>query len=228
MIKPVGQNVWSWYGLQQRNQAADGTNPIDPENPASSGNGSISGINPATSTAGKSEQAGPTENDGDNAPSAGLADKPHANNASPLLSHKKDRDGGVANIGDLGEKTAKRLGLEECKTCENRKYQDGSDDPGVSFKAPTKVAPQEAAMAVMAHEEQHVTHEQARAREEGRKVVSQSVQLHTAVCPECGRIYISGGTTTTRTAAQTDAKQFDPDQFKSSSEDDKPSIDVLI
>jgi hypothetical protein len=23
------------------------------------------------------------------------------------------------------------------------------------------------------------------------------VQIHTAICPECGRIYISGGTTTT-------------------------------
>jgi len=23
------------------------------------------------------------------------------------------------------------------------------------------------------------------------------VQIHTAICPECGRIYVSGGTTTT-------------------------------
>ena len=32
----------------------------------------------------------------------------------------------------------------ECQTCKERKYQDGSDDPGVSFKTPTSVAPSQA------------------------------------------------------------------------------------
>lgn len=40
------------------------------------------------------------------------------------------------------EAALKRLGLEECQTCKNRKYQDGSNDPGVSFKAATHVAPE--------------------------------------------------------------------------------------
>ena len=30
------------------------------------------------------------------------------------------------------------------------------------------------------------------------KVVSASVSIHTAVCPECGRTYVSGGTTHTQ------------------------------
>ena len=41
--------------------------------------------------------------------------------------------------------------------------------------------------------------EQAKAKREGREVVSQSVTLHTDICPECGKVYISGGTTRTTT-----------------------------
>ena len=39
----------------------------------------------------------------------------------------------------------------ECQTCKERKYQDGSNDPGVSFKTPTNVAPEQAAAAVRGH-----------------------------------------------------------------------------
>ncbi len=89
-----------------------------------------------------------------------------------------------------------------CKTCERRAYQDASNDPGVSMKSPTKISPQNAASAVMGHESEHVNREQAKATSENRKVVYQSVQLHNAICPECGRTYVSGGTTTTVTKAQ--------------------------
>ena len=89
----------------------------------------------------------------------------------------------------------------ECQTCKDRKYQDGSDDPGVSFKTPTNVAPELAASAVRGHEQEHVAREQAKARREGREVVSQSVTYHTAICPECGKVYVSGGTTRTSTRA---------------------------
>lgn len=89
----------------------------------------------------------------------------------------------------------------ECKTCESRKYKDGSNDPGVSFKTATKLSPEEAASAVRSHENEHVVREQAKAEREGRKVVSQSVTLHTEICPECGDPYISGGTTRTVTKA---------------------------
>jgi hypothetical protein len=53
-----------------------------------------------------------------------------------------------------------------------------------------------AAAAVIAHEEQHVQHNAQEAAREGMKATS-TVQIHSAVCPECGRIYVSGGTTTT-------------------------------
>ena len=39
----------------------------------------------------------------------------------------------------------------ECQTCKNRKYQDGSNDPSVSFKTPTKLSPDKAAYAVRSH-----------------------------------------------------------------------------
>ncbi len=89
----------------------------------------------------------------------------------------------------------------ECQTCKERKYQDGSDDPGVSFKAPTNIAPEQVASAVRGHENEHVVREQAKARQDDRKVVSQSVTYHTAICPECGKAYVSGGTTRTVTKA---------------------------
>ena len=94
----------------------------------------------------------------------------------------------------------------ECQTCKERKYQDGSDDPGVSFKTPTSVAPEQAAGAVRGHENEHVVREQAKARREDRKVVSQSVTYHTGICPECGTAYVSGGTTRTVTKADTDGQ----------------------
>ena len=88
----------------------------------------------------------------------------------------------------------------ECETCERRKYQDGSDDPGVSFQSPTRISPEQAASTVRGHEQEHVVRERAEAEREGRKVVSQRVEIHTDVCPECGRVYVSGGTTYTTTA----------------------------
>ena len=102
----------------------------------------------------------------------------------------------------VNSKSAQEIMAEaECQTCKERKYQDGSDDPGVSFKTPTNVAPELAASAVRGHEQEHVVREQAEARREGREVVSQSVTYHTAICPECGKVYVSGGTTRTSTRA---------------------------
>ncbi len=89
----------------------------------------------------------------------------------------------------------------ECETCKSRKYQDGSDDPGVSFKNAAHVSPEQASTAIRGHENEHVTREQAKASQNDRKVVAQSVTYYNAICPECGRIYMSGGTTRTVTAA---------------------------
>ena len=107
----------------------------------------------------------------------------------------------------------------ECQTCKNRKYQDGSDDPGVSFKTATNVAPEQAAAAVRGHEQEHVVREQAKAQREDRRVVSQSVTIHTAICPECGDVYVSGGTTRTSTKAnptEEQPQQQDSDESRKS------------
>ena len=107
----------------------------------------------------------------------------------------KSADGSIITTGK--SESAAKTGAAVCQTCSERKYQDGSDDPGVSFKAPTHIAPGNAAAAVSAHEQEHVGREQAAAQQENREIIAQSVQIYTAVCPECGRNYVSGGKTTT-------------------------------
>lgn len=94
-----------------------------------------------------------------------------------------------------------RMGIkdpsEECQTCKNRKYQDGSDEM-VSFKSAAHISPESAAARVRAHEQEHVSNAYKKAAMDNGKVISASVSIHTAVCPECGRTYISGGTTHTQ------------------------------
>ncbi|MDE7245988.1 MAG: hypothetical protein K2O18_18710 [Oscillospiraceae bacterium] len=113
----------------------------------------------------------------------------------------------------------------KCETCEKRKYQDGSDDMSVSFQSPTNIKPEQVASAVRGHEMEHVVHEQAKARQEDRKVVSQNVTLHTDICPECGKVYISGGETTTVTKAN--PEQPDPNENKEDKEDEDGSKKLL-
>lgn len=109
----------------------------------------------------------------------------------------------------------------ECETCESRKYQDGSDDMGVSFQTPTNIKPEQAASAVRGHEMEHVYREQAKADREGRKVVSQNVTMHTEICPECGKSYVSGGTTRTVTKADTDNAAQQQDLARQNEEEQK-------
>ena len=118
------------------------------------------------------------------------------------------------------ESAQKALEEGECKTCEERKYQDGSDDMGVSFQTPTNIKPEQAASAVRGHEMEHVYREQAKADREGRKVVSQSVTMHTEICPECGKSYVSGGTTRTVTKAETE-NDFQQDLAQQNKEEEK-------
>jgi hypothetical protein len=99
----------------------------------------------------------------------------------------------------------------QCRTCAERKYKDVSDDPSVSFQTPTSVAPEQAAAAVAAHEQEHVANNAARAEREGETAQS-SVVIHTAVCPECGRAYVSGGTTTTTYSKKADTNTEQPER----------------
>jgi len=116
-------------------------------------------------------------------------------------------DGDIAEISSFGMLEA--LENETCETCENRRYVDQSDDSSVSFQSPTKVSPNMAGMAVAAHEQEHVRNEQANALSEDREVVNQSVTLHYDTCPECGKIYVSGGTTRTTTVGKSESEEDD-------------------
>ena len=84
----------------------------------------------------------------------------------------------------------------ECQTCKNRRYQDGSNEM-VSFKSPGKIRPEEAYAKVMGHEQEHVANARAEGSKQNKELVSATVSLKTAICPECGRSYIAGVTTTT-------------------------------
>ncbi len=115
--------------------------------------------------------------------------------------HSDELDKRITNIEDRIKTLKKRINEAddgECETCANRKYQDGSDDPGVSFKTASKVSGN-AEAAVRSHEQEHVSRNRAKAEREGSEIVYQSVIIKHAICPECGTTYVSGGETTTVT-----------------------------
>lgn len=117
-----------------------------------------------------------------------------------------DLENRISNLKRRRDRLESREDSEGCQTCKNRRYQDESDDPGVSFKSAAK-AKGDAGAAVRSHEQEHVTRDRAEAEREGREVVSQNVRIKTAVCPECGKNYVAGGETTTVTRAkQPDAR----------------------
>lgn len=115
------------------------------------------------------------------------ADKTDATSAKPKV-----------NPGE-SEKVApgRKSSPAECQTCKERKYQDGSDEM-VSFKSAAHISPNAAGARVRAHEQEHVNNAYSKAAQNNGKVLQASVAIHTAVCPECGRTYVSGGTTTTQ------------------------------
>lgn len=104
---------------------------------------------------------------------------------------------GEVNPEDTKTLPGRKSSPDECKTCKERKYQDGSNEM-VSFKAAAHVSPEAAGSAVRAHEGEHVSNAYSKAAQKGGKVLQASVAIHTAVCPECGRTYVSGGETTTK------------------------------
>jgi len=144
-------------------------------------------------------------------PAAGAAGLPGAEATGALPGAKAAVEGAAASGEGAAVEDAKSaaevMEEAECQTCAERRYQDGSDDPGVSFKTPAHIDPSVAASVVRGHEQEHVTREQSKADREGREVVSQSVTLHSDICPECGKVYVSGGTTRTVTRAENEPQQ---------------------
>jgi hypothetical protein len=98
---------------------------------------------------------------------------------------------------DEEKKAGRRSSPQDCETCKKRKYQDGSDEGNVSFKTASHISPESAGSAVRAHESEHVNNAYNKAAEGNGEVLSATVSIHTSICPECGRSYISGGTTNT-------------------------------
>ncbi len=126
---------------------------------------------------------------------------------SPMPAYNRIQNitGGDTNIGNVRnsadpdqiKKAGKTSSPAECQTCKERKYQDGSDEGNVSFKTASHISPNAAGSAVRAHEGEHVANAYSKAEKANGKVINASVSIHTSVCPECGRTYVSGGTTNT-------------------------------
>ena len=109
--------------------------------------------------------------------------------ASPISRTEDPASVGIAKVGDATDKKVDKTDPSyECQTCENRKYQDGSNEHDVSFKSASKVAPEAAASAVRSHEQMHVSNAYEKAEKENGKVVSANVTIHTSICPfQCGQ-----------------------------------------
>lgn len=105
---------------------------------------------------------------------------------------------GINTSDEKGERVnpGRKSSPSECQTCKERKYQDGSDE-NVSFKSAAHISPQAAGNAVRAHEGEHVANAYSKAAKNNGEVLRASVTIKTAICPECGTTYVSGGTTDT-------------------------------
>ena len=115
----------------------------------------------------------------------------------------KDLEDRISNLQNRLDKLKTEEENGECETCANRKYQDGSNDPGVSFKTASKISGNAEAV-VRSHENEHVTRNQAKAEREEKEIVYQSVRIKHGICPECGASYVAGGETVTVTRTKTD------------------------
>ena len=115
------------------------------------------------------------------------------NTISPysVTNEQEAREAGLSESEIRGLKKSGRI---ECSTCANRMYQDGSDE-NVSFKSAAHISPEAAGAAVRSHEGEHVSNAYKKAAMNNGKVLSTGVAIHMATCPECGRSYVSGGTT---------------------------------
>lgn len=139
--------------------------------------------NPVAAYAGSSTTAAPERGQ---TPDAGQT----AAQAAPAPTEAAN--GAPAVIRNPGESTRKQVGKEsspaECETCKNRKYQDGSDEGDVSFKAAAHIDPKASAARVMGHEREHVSNAYKKAAENNGKVMACNVTLKTAVCPNAAAL----------------------------------------
>lgn len=124
---------------------------------------------------------------------------------------------GADNNSETVKKAGRLSSPSECKTCKNRKYKDGSNEM-VSFKSAAHISPMAAASRVRSHEMEHVSNAYSKASTGNGKVIQASVTLKTAVCPECGRVYVSGGETNTKISYSNEEQPYQK-QLKAIQED---------
>ena len=105
--------------------------------------------------------------------------------SSFAYSPMQNISGTGAEVSRAEERALKRAGLEPCQECAKRKYQDGSNESDVSFKAPGHISPQASAATVMSHELEHVSNAYEKAAKNDGQVVRSTVTLQHAICPEC-------------------------------------------
>lgn len=142
----------------------------------------------------------PWESGKENAESRGVpgmpgTERPDGRNISGISGGEKTEE--IPGDKDSVKKPGRASSPKDCKTCKERKYQDGSDE-NVSFKSAQHISPESAGARVRAHEGEHVSNAYNKAEKDGGRVIQASVSIHTAICPECGRTYVSGGTTHTK------------------------------
>lgn len=113
-----------------------------------------------------------------------------------IISGISNYNNGYGSYGTSAVKPGYESSPAECETCRNRKYQDGSNE-NVSFKAAAHISPSASAARVRAHEAEHVANAYSKAAAKNGKVISTSVSVRTAICPECGTTYTAGGLTKT-------------------------------
>lgn len=101
------------------------------------------------------------------------------------------------DTNNSADSLSKINGVTECATCESRMYVDGSNESDVSFKAPGHISPEQSYSKVLSHEQEHVSNAIAKGNEPSARLISASVSLKMATCPECGKRYVAGGVTKT-------------------------------
>jgi hypothetical protein len=124
--------------------------------------------------------------------------------SAPGMPEKPEQPGVILELGRANRTEEPH---EPCKTCQNRSYADSSSEGNVSMKGGANIHPGAAASAVFSHEREHV----ANAMEKARQIdgnAQATVRIHTDVCPECKKVYVSGGTTEVTISAQ--AEEPDP------------------
>ena len=130
-------------------------------------------------------------------PGMGAAASSFSGISKPSVSDAPSVSPFSADKANEQSRTGKAEKKGECQTCKERKYVDGSDEGNVSFKAPGHIAPEASAGVVMSHEKEHVANAKREGNKPGNELISATVSLKTAICPECGRSYVAGGTTRT-------------------------------